>query len=188
MSQSEVPLRFHHVSKLKRAMVWGADEEALQSLRILKIPLTHDSDMRKHEEFEETYVDFLARRPLDNVEFVTPENEYEVAWVAKLQAVMLKYLSLPNDGHVRLISGGRDWICNCALVGYHCAIQDAGVVRRELEIANRLESKKVELDVQGPYIRVEDKHSGLFVLTTMGVLRNIIEPIPHLSSLFFEFA
>ena len=99
---NEVPLRFHHLSRIKQLIHQPATEIASISLQTIKRPAIAGGDNPWTNFYIEKYIDMLGISPIDSSDIVITKNEN--AWIGMMKASLLRYESLTDNQQMRLIS------------------------------------------------------------------------------------
>ena len=181
---NEVPLRFHHLSRIKQLIHQPATEIASISLQTIKRPAIAGGDNPWTNFYTEKYIDMLGISPIDSSDIVITKNEN--AWIGMMKASLLRYESLTDNQQMRLISHGKDWICDCVVFGEHCFNRGEQSIERELLISKSLIRKKSEMRLKEPYWETNTHEFGYSVLTSMGLLRAILYSVPSFEALFVD--
>lgn len=184
MNRPEVPLRFHHLARIKQAMQMGSTETANFSLYNAKVLVYPENYSVRTLDNQLYYFDLMGEWPDGQSDILT--NRAEVNRTGRLRSALDRYLKLSASTPLRLISLGQDWICECAVGGIHCIVRDRANLIYEKEIAERFGDRKREMKIKGPYFMRNIKNEGISVFTRMGVVREILSTIPSISFLFYQ--
>lgn len=99
---------------------------------------------------------------------------------------MDRYTSLPDETWLKLIADGKDWICDTCAFGSHCSAKSIWT-KSEERIAMNLREAKREMGVQGVFvIRDHHKNGQFYALTTMGVLRSVLDQTKNTIDLLYH--
>lgn len=172
-----IPLRAHHLNPIKNAMI-NQDQEALDSLVDLKIACSPHREVDKpnsYQEVEKRYLDGIGEKPINNYwSLKFPSSKMEYSYFGKLRSALNRYLKLPDNSILKLTATGKDWLCEQECFGEHC-LSKIGE-DSEMLIMKNLRRFKTDEKIDGFFVvRDHKKYSELYAMTTMGVLRNIID-------------
>lgn len=185
MSERYIPLRLHHIKHFGKNSpdvdtdVW----QTVGSARGQCSPVLVGKDLEGEIEYYKDVIGVLPDLSSTGLEFAP--TQAEVNYMKNLKNALLKYKSLADDTPIALISNGKDWICGACVQGNHCITKTVWT-KDEVQIAHRLKEAKQKFSIDGPFFITNDlEHDELCAVTTMGVLRSILNQTDDTTDLLY---